>query len=266
MDIPPRPQSMSLEGNRQAALTRAIKLQATFQVDAIQLGGNFSDPRLSALTYAMQILGDPRQLESTEGTLTDLLEVNSISFREVRTPADLLTSSRAVLVLLRQENGLPVVVHRQAGKTVLFDPQQPGGPQPLLAEPDCKPFAYELYAGWPKGLRSWNQLLLFSVMGNFTPLLAVLVSAMVVALFNLSIPTLTSYLTTTVLPLGELRLIGETSLVVLLVAVSTLVAELFSSLALVRLESLMNLRVEAALWIHLLSRPCSSLAALAVLI
>jgi len=246
---------MSLEGNRQAALTRAIKLQATFQVDAIQLGGNFSDPRLSALTYAMQILGDPRQLESTEGTLTDLLEVNSISFREVRTPADLLTSSRAVLVLLRQENGLPVVVHRQAGKTVLFDPQQPGGPQPLLAEPDCKPFAYELYAGWPKGLRSWHQLLLFSVMGNFTPLLAVLVSAMVVALFNLSIPTLTSYLTTTVLPLGELRLIGETSLVVLLVAVSTLVAELFSSLALVRLESLMNLRVEAALWIHLLSLP-----------
>jgi ABC-type bacteriocin/lantibiotic exporter with double-glycine peptidase domain len=44
-------------------------------------------------------------------------------------------------------------------------------------------------------------------------------------------------------------------LVVLLVAISTLVAQLFSSLALVRLESLVNLRVEAALWTHLLSLP-----------
>ena len=255
MDTSPRPQPNSLEGNRQAALARAMQLQTTYQVHANQPGGSFSDPRLRALNYAMQVLGDPRQLVSTEGTLTDLLEVNAISFREVRTPSDLLTSTRAVLVLLRQSDGLPVVVHRPAGKTVLFDPQQSGAPQPLRAEPACKPFAYELYAGWPKGLRSWRQMLLFSFRGHLTPLLAVLVSAMVVALFNLSIPTLTSYLTTTVLPLGELQLIVQTSLVVLLVAISTLVAQLFSSLALVRLESLVNLRVEAALWTHLLSLP-----------
>lgn len=255
MNTPPRPKPISLDGNRQAALIRAMQLQITNQGDANQLDGNFSNPSLSALAYAMQVLGDPRQLVSTEGNLTDLLEINAISFREVRTPADLLTSSRAVLVLISQENSLPVVVHRQAGKTVMFDPLQPNGPQPLLDEPDCKPFAYELYAGWPNGLRSWYQLLVFSFKGNLTPLLAVLVSAVVVALFNLSIPILTSYLTTTVLPLGDLRLIGETSLVVLLVAVSTLVAQLFSSLALVRLESLINLRVEAALWTHLLSLP-----------
>ena len=232
-----------------------MQLQGTYQGDASKPGGNINNPSLSALAYAMQVLGDSRQLVSTEGNLTDLLEINAISFREVRTPADLLTSSRAVLVLLSQESGLPVVVHRQAGKTVLFDPLQPSGPQPLLAEPDCKPFAYELYAGWPNGLRSWYELLIFSFKGNLTPLLAVLVSSVVVALFNLSIPILTSYLTTTVLPLGDLRLIGETSLVVLLVAVSTLVAQLFSSLALVRLESSINLRVEAALWTHLLSLP-----------
>jgi ATP-binding cassette subfamily B protein len=208
-----------------------------------------------ALGYALKVLDDPRPLVASHGTLTDLLEANAISFREVRTPPDLLRSSWAVLVLLRQADASPVVVHRRAGRTLLYDPQQLSGPQPLQAEPDCKPFAYELYAGWPTGVRAWPQLLVFSLKGQLTPLLAVLVSALVVALFNLSIPTLTAYLTGTVLPLGEWRLIADTSLVVLLVAISTLVAQLFSSLALVRLESLVNLRVESALWTHLLRLP-----------
>ena len=61
----------------------------------------------------------------------------------------------------------------------------------------------------------------FALTSNITPLLTVLFSALVVAIFNLSIPTLTSFLVGTVLPLGDLRLIVETSLVVLLVAIFT---------------------------------------------
>ena len=86
-------------------------------------------------------------------------------------------------------------------------------------------------------------------------LLTVLFSALVVAIFNLSIPTLTSFLVGTVLPLGDLRLIVETSLVVLLVALCTVVSQGFSSLATVRMESLVNLRLETALWSHLMRLP-----------
>ena len=251
----PTPPSSSLDANRQAALTRAMSLQVNQQLSPGLPAIEGSDPRLMALAYAMQLLDDSRQLVGSQGTLPDLLEANAISFREVRTPPDLLRSSRSVMVLLRQADASPVVVHRRAGQALLYDPQQPGGAKPLRNEPDCKPFAYELYAGWPIGVRAWPQLLIFSLKGHLTPLLAVLVSALVVALFNLSIPTLTAFLTGTVLPLGDLHLIVETSLVVLLVAVSTLVAQLFSSLALVRLESLVNLRVESALWTHLLQLP-----------
>jgi ATP-binding cassette subfamily B protein len=83
----------------------------------------------------------------------------------------------------------------------------------------------------------------------------VLFSALVVAVFNLSIPALTSFLVGTVLPLGDLRLIVETSLAVLLIALCTVVSQGFSSLATVRMESLVNLRMEAALWAHLLRLP-----------
>jgi ATP-binding cassette subfamily B protein len=104
-------------------------------------------------------------------------------------------------------------------------------------------------------LRSIVQLLVFALTSNITPLLTVLFSALVVAIFNLSIPTLTAFLVGTVLPMGDLRLIVETSLVVLLVALCTVVSQGFSSLATVRMESLVNLRLETALWSHLMRLP-----------
>jgi ATP-binding cassette subfamily B protein len=99
------------------------------------------------------------------------------------------------------------------------------------------------------------QLLSFALTSNITPVLTVLFSALVVAIFNLSIPTLTSFLMGTVLPQGDLRLIVETSLLVLLIAVCTVVSQGFSSLATVRMESLVNLRLETALWSHLMRLP-----------
>jgi ATP-binding cassette subfamily B protein len=248
-------QSRFLDLNRQEALARIMALQANRAFRVAGEPDQQSDPRLMALHYALQVLSDPRPLVAVDGTLSELLEANAITYREVRTPADLVESSRAVLLLLRQADASPMVVHRRAGRSLLYDPRQPGGAQPLLLQPDCKPFAYELYAGWPSAVSGWQQLLAFSLQGHLMPLVAVLVSALVVALFNLSIPTLTAFLTGTVLPLGDSRLLVETILVVLLVAVSTLVAQLFSSLALVRLESLVNLRVESALWTHLLRLP-----------
>lgn len=244
-----------LDGSRQAALLRVIEAQGQPQLSSPAMTGDNQKPLLVCLEYAMGVLGDKRVLVNNEGGPTDILEANSIAFREVRTPTDLISSTRGLLLALAATDGRPLVIHRQATRTLVFDPQQGASVLPLTSKLALKPFAFELYAGWPGQLRSAAQLLKFSFHSNLTPLLAVLFSSLVVALFNLSIPTLTSYLAGTVLPSGQLRLIGETSLVVLLVAFSTLAAQFFSSLALVRMESLVNLRVEAALWSHLLRLP-----------
>ena len=242
----------TLAERRRAALLRVAQAQAKTPFGS---GRTSQDPLLTCLTYAMEVLGDRRQLFSAEGSITEMLEANSIAFREVRTPSDLRTSTRALLLALAEPDARPVVVHRQGGNTLIVDPAQLTGPVPLRRDLALKPFAFELYASWPGALRSALQLARFSLHSNLSPLLAVLFSALVVALFNLSIPTLTNYLVETVLPIGQLQLIAETSLVVLLITLSTLTAQLFSSLALVRMESLVNLRVEAALWSHLLRLP-----------
>jgi ATP-binding cassette subfamily B protein len=158
------------------------------------------------------------------------------------------------MVVFADDDGRPLAVHRLGGQTVAFDSAS-GLREPLDPALALKPYAFELYASLPVPLRSLPQLVGFALTSNITPLLTVLFSALVVAIFNLSIPTLTSFLVGTVLPLGDLRLIVETSLVVLLVALCTVVSQGFSSLATVRMESLVNLRLETALWSHLMRLP-----------
>lgn len=167
-------QRRSLSEQRANALLMAMQLQLQRpEQDQSRLDSS-NEPRLAALAYGLQLLGERRSLVPSPGTLTDLLEVNGISFREVRTPLDLVSSSRALMLVLAEEDGRPMVVHRRGGQALIFDPIDSANPKPLAAQPACKPFAYEIYAGWPEGLNSLPKLLGFSLNQHVTPLFAVL--------------------------------------------------------------------------------------------
>jgi ABC-type bacteriocin/lantibiotic exporter with double-glycine peptidase domain len=245
---------MTLARAREQALLRGMTAVQQQVFEDLQLSGSSDDTRCLALAYAMASLGDPRTVAPSAGSFTDLLEINNITHREVKTPSDLLDSTRAMLIVFAAQDGRPLAVHRHRGQTVAFDPVSRDR-APLSSELAIKPYAFELYASLPVPPGSLLSLLRFALGGATTPLLTVLFSSLVVALFNLSIPILTSFLVGTVLPQGDLRLIVETSLVVLLITLCTVVSQGFSSLATVRMETLVNLRLEAALWSHLLRLP-----------
>lgn len=244
-----------LAASREAALLRILHAQRTLSEHDLGTDVVNLDPLLSCIGYARHILGDNCKTRWAKGEITEVLEANNISFREVHTPADLHKGTRALLLTVAVDDGRPILIYRQSGTTFAYDPQKSKGSKPFSPTLALKPFSFELYAGWPTQLRSAWHLFSFGLHNSLTPILIVLFSALVVAAFNLAIPILTNYLVGTVLPNGKERLIFETSLVVVLVAGSSLLAQLFSSLALVRMESIINLRVEAALWIHLLRLP-----------
>jgi ABC-type bacteriocin/lantibiotic exporter with double-glycine peptidase domain len=244
---------INLDLTRQQALLNSISTTQE-QSRVLKFVSENSDPGCRTLAYAMSRLGDKRPIVNAEGPFSELLEANNIASREVKTPNDLASSTRAMLIGFAEADGRPLAIHREGTRTLAFDGVE-GSLQPYSADLTLKPYAYELYASLPVPLNSVWKLLTFSIGSHVTPLLTVLFSALVVAVFNLSIPTLTSFLVGTVLPQGDLQLILETSLVVLMVALCTVVSQGFSSLATVRMESLVNLRLEAALWSHLLRLP-----------
>lgn len=242
----------SLDSRRQTALLQAM--DEVHRLGDAALDGANGDPASLVVAYAMEQLGAPQALVASEGDFVELLENNNITHREVRTPSDLLTSTHLLLIAFRQSDGVPLAVHRRGATTVAFDPLN-GVVGPLDAGVVLKPYAYELFPALPSPLRSLWHLLTFTLGRELTPLLTVVFSALVVSLFNLSIPMLTSFMVGIVLPQGDLRLIGETSLAVVLIAVATVTSQTFSSLATVRLESQLNLRLESSLWSHLLKLP-----------
>jgi len=245
---------MTLVDTRQQALLRGMAAVYQKEVGQALLNTDSMHPSCHTLSYAMAVLSDERQIVPSEGTYSELLELNNISHREVKTPNDLIRSTHAMLIVFAEDDGRSLAVHRHFGRTVAFDPRD-GQRRPLEPELALKPYAFELYARLPLPLGSLFGLLSFALGNSITPLLTVLFSAVVVAVFNLSIPTLTSFLVGTVLPLGDLQLVVDTSLVVMLIALCTVVSQGFSSLALVRMESLINLRLEAAVMGHLLRLP-----------
>jgi ATP-binding cassette subfamily B protein len=240
---------------RQQALLRgmaALMQQQPLGSAGTPLGN--SDRACRVLEYAMARLADPRPITRGGGSLAELLERNAISHREVRTPHDLASLSGAMWIVVSRADGQPLALHRQGGRTLTFDGRS-DHPQPLDRQALFEPIAYELYAALPWPLRSWTQLLGFALGRDLTPLLTVLVSALVVALFTLGIPLLTSFVVGTVLPRGAHQLLAETALMVLLILVCSVIAQTFSDLASLRLQSLLNLRLEAAMWSHLLRLP-----------
>jgi len=245
---------MNLTESRQNALLLGMSAVHQHDVELHSSGTNSSDAGCRLLNYAMTVLRDNREIVPSSGSFSDLLENNNIPHREVKTPSDLVSSTRALMIVFVDINNRPLVVHRQGGKAIAFDAIS-NKCLLLTTGLKLKPYAFELYASLPVPLGSLSNLASFAFGNNFFALLTVLFSSVVVAIFNLSIPFLTSFLVSTVLPLGELQLIAETSLVVLLIAISTIASQGFSALATVRMQSLVNLRLEAAIWSHLLRLP-----------
>ncbi len=243
---------MSTDVRQQALLQTVALIQSDTPLGTVDTQ---LEPDLRALAFAMERLGDPRSnLLPVEGPFPELLEANNITYREIRTPTDFRRQTRPLLIVFREADQTPLVLFQRGDGPTLFEPEG-NSIRPLTPEDALKPFAFELYASLPTPLRSAWQLLRFSLSANIPALLTVVFSALVVSLFNLSIPTLTSFLVGTVLPQGDLRLIVETSGVVILIALATVVSQGFSTLATVRMESLLNLRLESAVWSHLLRLP-----------
>ncbi len=234
----------------QDALLRGIAAGETWR----RRTAGSSEPNAQVLRYAMAGLGDARSIEPGGSLMRDLLENNNISYREVSTPTDLIHREQTMLLVFAQSDGRPLAVHRRWGQTIAFDAHT-GRCQPLPRDLALKPYAYALYAQLPQPLGSAQQLLGFVLHGTLLPLLLVLFSALVLALFNLCIPLLTAELVQTVLPQGDAALIVSTGLAVLLIALCAVLSQSFCGLATVRLESQLNLRLESALWSHLLRLP-----------
>ncbi len=249
---------MSREDARQNALLRAV-LEVQNLTGSPVLSDDFDtlvDDRYFALSYALKILGDQRQPMNVDVEFRELLDLNNISYREVKVPSNLFNISRSVLICFRSDDGLPLVIHSKGLRMWCADKSQVI-PLKKVKDRPLKSYAFEIYSGFPSPLRSIFELFRFSFFGHLSPIVFIIAACIALSFVSLAVPLLTAFVIGTVVPMSDVRLIVETSLLVSLILFFTIASNAFSDLAIIRLDAILNVRLEASLWSHMLRLPLS---------
>jgi len=127
---------------------------------------------------------------------------------------------------------------------------------PELAN-SLEPFAYCFYRGFQPEPVSLTDLCLFGLGGSWPDVALVLFLAVLVGLLGMVLPVLTRYVFDTIIPSGQRHLMIEAGLFILAVSLASAMIGLTRGFAFLRIENRIEAKVQAAVWIRLLSLPAS---------
>ncbi|MBI4782143.1 MAG: NHLP bacteriocin export ABC transporter permease/ATPase subunit [Oscillatoriophycideae cyanobacterium NC_groundwater_1537_Pr4_S-0.65um_50_18] len=179
-------------------------------------------------------------------------------------------------ILLRdkwwQKDGSAIVAYKRQGKHpvallpiagdhyAIFDPQMAGGVSAAQHYPKVnaeiaatlEPSAYVFYRPFPESaLRAWD-LVRFAFKGQLKNLLILLAMGIASTLAGMLVPLATGILIDTALPTGDRNLLIQIGLGLLFFALGSVSLELVQALATMRLETVSEASMQAAVWDRLL--------------
>ena len=239
------------------ALQSALSLESsTFQQSILPENGSH---RFLALNYALQRLStDQKPDDLTANSLREFLSNNDVCFREVKVP-DNLTRKRPQILLLESNSDESIyVVFRNGVQSYAYNTET-GSIFPikdsnyLLSQ--CSQICYEIYAHLPFKINGVLDVLKFTFSPSIDTLLLFLISSIIVTLFGLVVPMVVNYLVGTVLPQSNEKLLIDTAFLVFLILLASIVANSYSKLAQLKVESLVDLRLQTATWARVMKLP-----------
>jgi len=215
---------------------------------------------LQLLAFCLQRLGVSRPvLHPHAGNLVELLDFNNINHREVIPPRDPRRQNSPLLLVFRKDDDEPLALWRQGRRNWFYSAVEDRQWLADRATTIRSDLAYEIYPSLPSRLRHWHQLVHFTFSSDVTALVSLLVASAVVTLFGLAIPMITNYLVTEILPQSQRRLLLDNGVVVLLVICASIATQYLQNLMVLRLQSVTDLRLQTALWDHVMRLPMAFL-------
>jgi len=219
-----------------------------------------SNQELQLLGFCLQRLGVSRPvLHPRAGSLVDLLDFNNINHRQVVPPRDARRQNSPLLVVFRKDSDEPLALWRQGRRNWFYSAVEDRQWLADGATPIRSDLAYEIYPSLPSRLRHLHQLVHFTFAADATALVSLLVASAVVTLFGLAIPMITNFLVTEILPQSQRRLLLENGGVVALVICASIATQYLQNLMVLRLQSVTDLRLQTALWDHVMRLPMAFL-------
>jgi ATP-binding cassette subfamily B protein len=239
------------------ALESALSLEASaFQQSEFSELGSI---RLLALAFAFKKIGSEQRAEDLpSNSLREFLSNNNACFREVELPRELTKKrSQTLIVESLHDDGIYVVFRRGVSSyfysTSTRSITRINRNSNFLSE--CKPYCYELYAHLPYQVNGVLDILKFTFSSNADTFLLFLGASIIVTLFALVVPMVVNYLVGTVLPQASSRLLTDTTILIFLILVASVIANSYARLAQLKVESLIDLRLQTATWARVMKLP-----------
>ena len=229
-------------------------LSESFGSQVYSLSNNYevkgSSVTTKVISFALDLMGiDDIPLHDSGANVPDILDLNDIIYRRTNLPLDISTEEYQPLIVFGNQDQ-PFVLFRRIRSTYIYDSAE--DKITLLSEQDLEIFkktlAIEIYPPLPQTVDSVDDLFDVAFGGQSKAILALILTASVVALLSLSIPLYTNYLVTSILPFNQKTQLLESLVVVVLILFSVIAAQFLQARMVLRLETSSDFRLQTAIW------------------
>jgi NHLM bacteriocin system ABC transporter ATP-binding protein len=226
------------------------------------------DINSSNLFKAMTLLGasnnikfinveNPGKKESVEESIEEIAENSAVKFRKVILNKDFWKlDSRCLLAFLKKDLRPVALLNKNGKKYFIHDPAT--NKKRVLNEESFKELndeAFMFYEPFENGPMNGSKILKFCFKGMGKEVLMILLFGLLGALINLLPPLLNEKLFNRVIGSNEPSLLGQVILGFVVAATSSCIFALAKSFSTQRLTSLIDFRLESAVWDRILSLP-----------
>ena len=253
------------EGARAALAEGSSHLASILLDDDVATEIDAADALMTAVRRVGRALGvdivapPPRNLRGRRDRVGEIARASRLRVRKVVLSGDWWTTDNGPVLGMAMPEGegkapRPVALVRRKGRTVLLD-----GPTETIVTEDVAdrvhPVAFTFYRPFPDRALSALDVARFGLVGGGRDLAAIMTVGLVVGLLGLLTPYVTGELFQTAIPEADRGLLFQLVGALLASALGTAAFHATRGLALLRLESRMDVTVQAAVWDRLLKLP-----------
>lgn len=240
-----------------AVLNSAFSLESVqFQQSELPHTGS---QRFIALCFAFNNIGTEQEAEDlSANSLREFLSNNNVCFRQVETPVDLIRKRSQTLIVESANDDSVYVIFRRGVSTYYFNTSTKIVSKitnSIAFTSGCSTTCFEIYSHLPYSLSNPLDVARFTFASNADTFLLFLLASVIVTLFALVVPMIVNYLVGTILPQASSKLLADSSILVILVLVASIIANGYAKLAQLKVESIIDLRLQTATWARVMKLP-----------
>ena len=196
---------------------------------------------------------------TSRSNIEDLLDSNGFHYRLSEIDNDKIKYEQVPLIAVDRESNDHILILKKGSKTSVYVPKYDKYISKKVSAIDIFDSVYEVFPVFPFELNSFWKLIKFSFPAIRPDFFKAVLLSILVTLFSLASPIITSRVVGDVVPSGNIAWIISTFVISIVIAVYSSILTWIQSYYLLRLNQKLNIRIQVPLYHRILSYPVSFL-------